>query len=714
MSISILILTLNEEANMPECLRSVEWSDDIVVLDSISTDRTVELAEAHGARVVRRRFDNWASHQNWALEKIPFKHPWVFYLDADERMTEELKQELLAIAGDPDHTPVAYYCGHKNMFMGRWIKHAFPPRTIMRFFRPAFVRFERAVHPVPVIQGPHGYLHGMLIHYNFSKGIGEWIDKHNRYASLEALEGMKLQQQTAESRPNLFDPDRAIRRRALKNLSFRLPWRPFIKFLYLYLWQRGFMDGRPGFAYCVLQSFYEYMIVLKMNELKGQEASPSAGAQGDTQLKSSGAREEKIVFINRYFYPDHSATSQLLSDLAFDLAHRGQDIHVITGGQLYDNAQAALPNEDIIRDVRVHRVRTSRFGRAQLVGRLLDYLTFYIGATWKLWRLMRSGDVAVAKTDPPMMSVCAAWVVRLKHGILVNWVQDLFPEVATSMEVYGVRYAAPMLKRLRNGSLRQGQYNVVLGERMAQRLRDEGVPSDQIRIIENWADGEAIQPVAREDNPLVGEWKLTDKFVVGYSGNMGRVHEFKTLIDAAEQLKDHVQIAWVFIGDGIARRWLEQEVTRRGLTNVQFRPYQPAGQLRWSLSVPDVHVISLRPNLEGLIVPSKFYGVAAAGRPMIYLGDPEGEIARIVQREECGWSFCIGEVDPLAQCILRLSQAPQAVAAAGQQARRAFDRLYTRHHALSSWRVLLGSVSTAGLRREGSGIPAPRVVVASK
>lgn len=272
MSVSILILTLNEEVNLAECLQSVKWSDDIVVLDSFSTDRTVKIAEEMGARVVQRRFDNWSAHQNWALEEIRFSHPWVFYLDADERMTEELKEELLTVANDESRTSVAYYCGRRNMFMGRWIKHAMPPSMIMRFFRPPFVRFQRLVNPVPAIDGAHGYLQGMLVHYNFSKGIAEWIEKHNRYSSLEALEGMKLIHQRSTDEPGLWAADRALRRQALKNLSFRLPGRPLIKFCYLYLWQRGWLDGMQGFTYCVLQSFYEYMIVLKMRELGRQES----------------------------------------------------------------------------------------------------------------------------------------------------------------------------------------------------------------------------------------------------------------------------------------------------------------------------------------------------------------------------------------------------------------------------------------------------------
>jgi glycosyltransferase involved in cell wall biosynthesis len=188
------------------------------------------------------------------------------------------------------------------------------------------------------------------------------------------------------------------------------------------------------------------------------------------------------------------------------------------------------------------------------------------------------------------------------------------------------------------------------------------------------------------------EWRLEGKFVLGYSGNMGHVHEFKTIIDAAESLKNVTEIAFVFIGAGIARHWLETEVADRGLRNVQFQPYQPDDRLRWSLSVPDVHFVSLRPTLEGLIVPSKFYGIAAAGRPVIHIGDPDGEIACILEREQCGWSFCVGEVGPLTQCILRLFQRRHEVLEAGQRARRAFDRQYSRTRALNTWRELLDSV----------------------
>ena len=165
MSVSVLILTLNEELNLPACLESVSWSDDIVVFDSVSSDRTVEIAKSAGARVVQRKFDNWSSHQNWAMDNIDFKHDWVFYLDADERMTPELQAEILKIAADPDEKRAAYYAGRMNYFMDRWCKRAMTPGTIMRFFKPPNIRFERLVNPIPVIDGEYGYCDALFIHY---------------------------------------------------------------------------------------------------------------------------------------------------------------------------------------------------------------------------------------------------------------------------------------------------------------------------------------------------------------------------------------------------------------------------------------------------------------------------------------------------------------------------------------------------------------------
>ena len=267
MGVSILILTKNEEPNIEACLDALRGFDDIVVLDSLSTDRTQDMARARGARVVERPFDNWAAHQNWAMEHIDFRHPWVFYLDADERMTPELRAEIEAIAADDRRAPVAYFCGRRNFFMGKWIRHAMPPGMIMRFFRPERIRFERLVNPVPKVDGPVGYLVHMFDHYNFSKGLTEWFEKHNRYSLFEAMEGMKPRAASG-GLGELFSGDPFARRLALKELSFRMPLRPLLKFAWMYLVKLGFLDGRAGYTYCRLQAIYEYMIVVKMREIE--------------------------------------------------------------------------------------------------------------------------------------------------------------------------------------------------------------------------------------------------------------------------------------------------------------------------------------------------------------------------------------------------------------------------------------------------------------
>lgn len=268
MSVSVLILTLNEEQNLPKCLESVRWSDDIVVLDSFSTDRTVEIATSAGARVVQRKFDNWAAHQNWAVQNIPFKHPWVYYSDADEIVPPELRDEINVLTDDSGISHVAYRVRYKNFFCDRWIRHCgIYPVWVLRLFRPEKVHWERLVNPVPVVQGSVGQLENHFHHFSFSKGYEAWFEKHNKYSSQEAAEGVKTIQEGFDDWAGLLSlVDGSRRRRALKELSFRLPFRPTLRFLYMYFLRLGFLDGREGLTYCRLLSIYEYLIVLKMKE----------------------------------------------------------------------------------------------------------------------------------------------------------------------------------------------------------------------------------------------------------------------------------------------------------------------------------------------------------------------------------------------------------------------------------------------------------------
>ena len=267
--VSILILTKNEEQDLPGCLETVSWSDDIHVYDSFSEDGTLRIAEAAGAKVTQRRFDNWAAHQNWALCNIPFTHPWVLYIDADERVSPELARSVAeCMIAPPD---VAAFSLQRRDFLGEtWLKHVQTSPFYLRLFRPERMRYERLVNPISLPDGPVRQIEGFLDHYPFSKGFSHWLDRHNSYSSLEARQIIENRRRNGRFslRKALRASDFHEKRFHQKELFYRLPLRPVLKFLLLYVAKRGFLDGRAGLTYSLLQSFYEYMIVLKMREFE--------------------------------------------------------------------------------------------------------------------------------------------------------------------------------------------------------------------------------------------------------------------------------------------------------------------------------------------------------------------------------------------------------------------------------------------------------------
>ncbi len=273
--ISVLILTLNEEATLPACLEAVKWSDDIIVYDSCSTDRTVEIAKAAGARVHQRAFDNERDHRAASLQ-LGFKHPWVYNPDADEITTPELRDEMLRVVADPARAEVAYRARFKTMFCGQWIKHSsLYPTWVVRLFQPKKISFERSINLQYVVDGSEGRLENHFEHYTFSKGLNAWFEKHNRYSWHEAVESLKSLTEHRLQWKDLLSANSVARRRALKELSFRVPCRPLLRFFYMYFLRFGFLDGRAGLAYCRMLSIYENMIVLKMNEIRRRRSGLS-------------------------------------------------------------------------------------------------------------------------------------------------------------------------------------------------------------------------------------------------------------------------------------------------------------------------------------------------------------------------------------------------------------------------------------------------------
>lgn len=394
--------------------------------------------------------------------------------------------------------------------------------------------------------------------------------------------------------------------------------------------------------------------------------------------------KSRLFFVNRFYKPDESATSQILSDLAEHLVESGFDVTIITSRLSYADKSVRHPPQEVMKGVTVKRVWSSGFGRAGLIGRAVDYLSFYLTSFFAVLRLVGRGDIVVAKTDPPLISVPVGFAARIRGARRVNWLQDLFPEVATAL---GVRTPlSGFLKWLRNQSLHWACLNVAIGDIMAQRLKAEGVREETIRVIHNFADDETLKPGAYGIAELRQEWGLEpEDFVIGYSGNLGRAHDFKTILGAAKLLKDKAHIKFLFIGGGHLRALVKEEANRHGLHNLIFKPYQPREKLAVSLGVPDIHWISLMPDLEGLIVPSKLYGVAAVGRPVLMIGDETGEIANLLNTHGFGEAFSLDDAEALAARIDRMSGSPESNSAEGEAARAFIDSSASRAAAFRKW-----------------------------
>ncbi|WP_341526544.1 glycosyltransferase family 2 protein [Nostoc sp. UHCC 0302] len=299
---SIYILTYNEELDIAACIESAMLSDDIIVVDSCSSDRTVEIASRYPIRVVQHAFESHGRQRTWMLESIPPKHEWVYILEADERMTPELFAEGETAIQSPNY--IGYYVAERVMFMNRWIRYSTQyPRYQMRLFRHGKVWFTDYGHTErEVCDGATSFLKQTYPHYTSSKGLSRWIDKHNRYSTDEAQETLyQLEQGKVSWRDLFFGKSEVERRRALKDLSLRLPARPLLRFFYMYFILGGCLDGRAGMAWCTLQTFYEYLILLKVWELKHLPKTAldtkATFTDESTQLVQRGASETTQVDI---------------------------------------------------------------------------------------------------------------------------------------------------------------------------------------------------------------------------------------------------------------------------------------------------------------------------------------------------------------------------------------------------------------------------------
>ena len=411
----------------------------------------------------------------------------------------------------------------------------------------------------------------------------------------------------------------------------------------------------------------------------------------------------KICFFNRSYWPDQAATGQLLTELAGDLVNRyGHEVTVVAGRPLMAAAGhvaaggRGLVTRERHEGVDIRRANGSRMRPRRFAARATNYVTYFAAATVAGFGVGRP-DVVVSLTDPPIVGLAALWTARRAGARFVYLCEDIFPEVAVLLEDFRSGTMNVSLDRMNRYLFRRADAIVALGERMRRRLVEEkGADPARVHIIHNWADCEAIVP-GPKDNAFARAHGLVDRFVVMHSGNVGLSQNLEVLIEAADRLRSRERLTIAVVGDGSKRPALEAMVAARGLTNVRFFPYQPKALLHDSFAAADTFVVSLKSGIEGFIVPSKVYGILAAGRPYIAATDASAEPATIAREAGCGLVAAAGDAGALADAIVAMYDDPRATEEMGTRARRA-ARQFDRRVAVQSYHALFERVA-AGIER---------------
>jgi colanic acid biosynthesis glycosyl transferase WcaI len=405
----------------------------------------------------------------------------------------------------------------------------------------------------------------------------------------------------------------------------------------------------------------------------------------------------RIVFFNRSYYPDFGATGQLLTELCEDLTARFDfDVTVVAGMPLASEQPVEpvawyrpVRREDR-NGVRILRAWGTALPNRKISGRISNYLSYFSSASIAALGLGRP-DVVVSLTDPPIVSLPAIAAARMTGARFVFLCQDVFPEVARLLEGFQNRKVEAVLTRVGRYTVSQADRIIALGDTMKRRLVEtKGADPERIRVIHNWADAAAVQP-GTKDNDYAREHGLTDKFVVMHSGNVGMSQEIDSLLDVADRLRELPDIVIAIVGEGARKPFLQQEAARRGLTNVRFFPYTPKARLNESFATADLFVVSLKRGLAGYIVPSKLYGILAAGKPFVAAVEADCEVSQIAREHDCGLVVEPGDRDGMAGAIRRLYSSTACREKFARNARAA-GLVYDRPRAVEAYRDVFEEV----------------------
>jgi colanic acid biosynthesis glycosyl transferase WcaI len=393
----------------------------------------------------------------------------------------------------------------------------------------------------------------------------------------------------------------------------------------------------------------------------------------------------RVIFINRFYWPEKPATGQLLTDLAEDLAARGQAVTVVTSGP------PSLPRSELHRGVLIHRLGSAYSRSSAAAAKMFAWIGFSIATLWWILRRVQADDSVVLLTDPPLLSLVAGPMARVKGTRVIHWVQDVYPELP--MVLGGGGWLRP-LRWLRNREWSNANACVALGPDMRDLMEREGLAPARIATIENWAPLGLAPADPAQISSLRRARGVEGKFVVVYSGNLGRVHELEAVILLAERLQAEPGLQFLIIGEGAQLARLKSLVAARRLPNVRFLPSQNRGDLAASLGAADVHLVTLRRGCEALVFPSKFYGILAAGRPVFYIGPTSADLARRIQTDGIGAAFGCDELDAMAAELKRWQRDPALVARMGEKAAGISRQYGGLASAANLWQKLLATTET--------------------
>ena len=391
----------------------------------------------------------------------------------------------------------------------------------------------------------------------------------------------------------------------------------------------------------------------------------------------------KILLINQPFWPDVVATAQHMADWGQSMAAQGHQVTVIASRSVYGQQGAVLPKREEYRGIKIYRVGANLFKKGRILTRLVDFGLFHLLALWRALTLPRQ-DVVVCLTTPPMIGVVGMLLKTFRGSRYIQYEMDLYPDVPVALGVFKPRSLVTRLfERIHRRLLRSADRVIVLGRCMHKVIAAKNIAENKLVLITPWADPDELQPLPRHQNPFRKEHGLDEKFVIMYSGNLGLGHDITTLCSAMEKLaasSDPLDqaVRFVFIGGGRRMQEIRRYLDGKHLANTLILDYQPRESLAETLSAADVHLITQAPGTTGLIVPSKFYGILAAGRPSIYIGPDDTEVALSIREDHLGTVLAIGQVHELLAAIRALQSNPAAQLDMQAHARSILTQRYSR------------------------------------